>query len=488
MFFRTDAEKPKSFHPAVSRFGQKGTTSFMDFIATVNATVNSIVWGTPMLIALLGTGLYLTVRTDAVQLRRFGYAMQYTLGKILRPPQNETGAVSPFHAVTTALAATVGTGNIVGITWAVTMGGPGSIFWMWVSALIGMCTKYAEVLLAVRYRRRNAHGDWVGGPMYYIADGLGMQGLAALFSGFGALAAFGIGNAVQVGSITDAIRTAVTAFDPTFSAGTTLNFAIGIAVAAITAFSLLGGIRRLGSITALLVPVMAAAYVAACVTVLIVRMDALPDAFRMIFQGAFSPASAAGGASGFTLKLCMEWGIKRGVFSNEAGLGSAPIAHAATSETNPVAQGLYGIFEVFLDTIVLCTISGLTLLVSGIDLHYGTCGTTALNAQALGTVFGQEIGALIIAVGITLFALATVLSWGLYGSRCWEYLFGSEAVGIYCTVYVCVTVIGAVMDLELAWEIADTLNGLMALPNLIALLGLSPVVAKLTREYFRHPS
>ena len=458
----------------------------MEMIANINSAVNGIVWGIPMLVLLLGAGLFLTLRTGGVQFRRFGYAMKNTIGKVFQKADKQDGAVSPFQAVTTALAATVGTGNIAGITWAVTLGGAGSIFWLWVSALIGMCTKYAEVVLAVKYRERNEQGDWVGGPMYYITNGLGQnwKWLAVIFSVFGALAAFGIGNAVQVGNITGSISTAVTTFDPAFTATDTLNLIVGIIVAVIVAFTLLGGIQRLGSITEKLVPFMSVIYIVASVIVLVCHAQALPGVFALIFKGAFNPTAAVGGISGFTLKLCIEWGVKRGVFSNEAGLGSAPMAHAATSETNPVKQGLYGIFEVFMDTIVICTMSGLTLLVSGIDLHYGTKGTTALNAQALGTVFGDEIGALIIAVGISLFALSTVLSWGLYGTRCCEYIFGTKFNKVYQMIFVIVCVIGATMDLGLAWDIADTLNGLMAIPNLIALLGLSGVVVQLTKEYF----
>ena len=458
----------------------------MEMIANINSAINDIVWGIPMLVLLLGAGLFLTLRTGGVQFRRFGYAMKNTIGKVFQKTDKQEGAVSPFQAVTTALAATVGTGNIAGITWAVTLGGAGSIFWLWVSALIGMCTKYAEVVLAVKYRERNEQGDWVGGPMYYITNGLGQnwKWLAVIFSVFGALAAFGIGNAVQVGNITGSISTAVTTFNPAFTATDTLNLIVGIIVAVIVAFTLLGGIQRLGSITEKLVPFMSVIYIVASIIVLICHAQALPGVFALIFKGAFNPTAAVGGISGFTLKLCIEWGVKRGVFSNEAGLGSAPMAHAATSETNPVKQGLYGIFEVFMDTIVICTMSGLTLLVSGIDLHYGTKGTTALNAQALGTVFGDEIGALIIAVGISLFALSTVLSWGLYGTRCCEYIFGTKFNKVYQMIFVIVCVIGATMDLGLAWDIADTLNGLMAIPNLIALLGLSGVVVQLTKEYF----
>ncbi len=459
---------------------------FIHIVTEINNSINGVVWGIPMLVLLIGAGLILTFMTGGIQFRRFGYAMKNTIGKVFQKHEKQEGAVSPFQAVTTALAATVGTGNIAGITFAITLGGAGSMFWLWVSALIGMCTKYAEVLLAVKYRERNEQGDWVGGPMYYITNGLGenWRWLAVVFSVFGALAAFGIGNAVQVGNITDSINTAITTFNPAFSATGTLNLVLGIIVAIIVAITLLGGIQRLGSVTEKLVPFMSIIYIAASLIVLVFHASALPGVFAMIFEGAFNPSAVVGGAGGFTLKLCIEWGVKRGVFSNEAGLGSAPMAHAATTETNPVKQGLYGIFEVFMDTIVICTMSGLTLLVSGIDLNYGVKGTTALNAKALGTVFGDEIGALIIAVGITLFALSTILSWGLYGTRCCEFLFGTKFNKIYQIIFVCIVVVGATMDLGLAWDIADTLNGLMALPNLVALIGLSSVVVNMTKEYF----
>lgn len=460
----------------------------LNAIEVGNNWLNNLVWGIPMLALLVGAGLFLTIRTRGVQFRRFGYAMKNTLGKLFQKQEAGKGAVTPFQAVTTALAATVGTGNIAGITFAVTLGGPGSIFWLWITALIGMCTKYAEVLLAVRFRERNGKGDWVGGPMYYISNGLGKgwKWLACIFSVFGMLAAFGIGNAVQVGEITSAVNTALQAYIPSMAASVgTVNIIIGLVVAFIVALVLIGGIKRLGSVTEKLVPFMSLVYILACLGVIIVHFQNIGQVFSLIFRGAFNPQAAVGGVMGFSLKLCIEWGVKRGVFSNEAGLGSAPIAHAATSEPNPVKQGLYGIFEVFMDTIVICTLTGVTLLISGIDLGYGVKGTTALNAQALGTLFGDKAGSLIIAVGISLFALSTILSWGLYGTRCTEYLFGSRANKIYQIVFVCIVIIGSTMDLGLAWSIADTLNGLMAIPNLVGLIGLSGVVVKLTKEHFR---
>lgn len=461
----------------------------LEWIGTVNGAINNVVWGLPMLILLVGAGVILTVMTRFVQFRKFGYAMRNTLGKIFTKQKAGAGEVTPFQAMTTALAATVGTGNIAGITWAITLGGAGSMFWLWITALIGMCTKYAEVVLAVKYRERNAQGDWVGGPMYYITNGLGKnwKWLAIIFCVFGAFAAFGIGNAVQVGNITSSINTAIQAFNPdAASSASTINLIVGVIVAIIAALVVIGGIKRLGTVTERLVPFMSAVYIVACLIVIVINIKNIGPVFAMIFEGAFNPSAVVGGVGGFTIMKAVTWGMKRGVFSNEAGLGSAPIAHAASSENNPVKQGMYGIFEVFMDTIVICTLTGLTLLVSGIDLNYGVKGTTALNSAALGTVFGGKGGALIIAIGITLFALSTILSWALYGSRCCEYIFGIKSVRPYQVIFVLVCVVGATMDLALAWDIADTLNGLMAIPNLIALIALSGMVVKLTRDHFNN--
>ena len=452
-----------------------------------NSFINGIVWGVPMLVLIGGVGILLTIMLKGLQFRKFGYAMKNTIGRLFHRQEAGKGAVTPFQALTTALAATVGTGNIAGITSAITLGGPGALFWLWVSALIGMATKFSEIVLAIKYRERNAHGDWVGGPMYYIRNGLGKGWgwLASLFCIFGAFAAFGIGNAVQVGNITSAIGNAIVTFFPDATGHTdTINLIIGIIVAVIVAGVLFGGIKRLGSVTEKLVPVMSLIYIVCGLIVIFANINVLGSVFAMIFKGAFTPSGVVGGGVAITIKTCITWGVKRGVFSNEAGLGSAPMAHAASSETDPVKQGLYGIFEVFMDTIVICTLSGLTLLVSGIDLNYGVEGTTALNAQAFATVFGDEFGALLIAVALTLFALSTILSWGLYGSRCIEALIGTKAIKVYQIVFVCIVVVGATMELSLAWNIADTLNGLMALPNLIGLVGLSGVVVQTTRKHF----
>ena len=446
-----------------------------DLIAAVNAAVRG-----PVMIALLaGTGIYLSVRTGFPQVRRFRYILRNTIGSLLRREKEARGDnISPFQAVSTALAGTVGTGNIAGVAGAVFIGGPGAVFWMWVSAFFGMCTKYAEIALAMKYRKQDSSGVYRGGPMYYITGGLGegWRWLAAIFAVLGALAAFGIGNLTQSSEIAGACASL---FDMR-------PIATGMILAAVVTVVLVGGVKRIGQITALLVPVMSGFYLLAGLTVILLRLNDVPSALLSILQGAFSLEAAGGGAVGYAIVAAMRQGVSRGVFSNEAGLGSAPIAHAATSETNPVKQGLYGIFEVFMDTIVICTLSGLTLLLAldGSTLNYGVEGTTSLNALALGTVFGNKAGALIIAIGLSLFALSTVLSWGLYGTRCWEYLLGEKAVKPYQIIFTLVVIISATMDLSLAWAIADTLNGLMAIPNLIGLLLLCPVVFKMTREYF----
>ena len=460
--------------------------------------LNGIAWGPWMLLLLVGTGVYLSVCNGFLQFTKFGYAMKNTIGKVFQKQTAGEGEVTPFQAMTTALAATVGTGNIAGVTGAIAVGGPGAVFWMWISALFGMCTKYAEVVLAVRYRERNAKGDWVGGPMYYIKNGLGEKWnwLAATFSLLGAIAAFGIGNMTQVNTIAGSINNAIDAFGGNTAATSIVLFGqtvpvssivIGMLVAVIVALTLFGGIKRIGSVTELMVPFMAAVYIICALCVVFANVGSLGTIFVKIFKGAFSAEAALGGAFGITIMTTIQKGVGRGVFSNEAGLGSAPMAHAATSETDPVKQGMYGIFEVFMDTIVICTLTALTVLCgveAGVDVAWGQSAGSELIAAAFATVFGDKMGALIIAVGIGLFALSTILSWSLYGSRCFEFLAGTRLLPMYQTAFIAIVVIGATLELELVWNIADTLNGFMAIPNLVALLGLSGVVVKLTKNYF----
>lgn len=466
-------------------------SEFVDFL-------NGIAWGPWMLILLVGTGIYMSFRLGFLQFRKFGYVMRNTIGKVFKKQNAGAGEITPFQAVTTALAATVGTGNIAGVTGAIAVGGPGAVFWMWISALFGMVTKYSEVLLAVRFRERNEKGDWVGGPMYYIRNGLGKKWgfLAVIFSVLTVLASFGIGNMTQVNTIASSINTAINAFGGnTAAAGITLlgqtvpisSIVIGAMVAVIVALVLFGGIKRIGSVTEKLVPVMATLYILCALTVIVFHWDSVGNVFAMIFKGAFNPQAVMGGAVGTVIMTTIQKGVGRGVFSNEAGMGSAPMAHAASSETDPVKQGLYGVFEVFMDTIVICTLTAVTLLCgvqNGVQISWGADAGAELISASFGTVFGTQIGSGIVAVAITLFALSTILSWALYGARACEYLLGTKMVPIYQIVFVLSIVVGAAMKLELVWDIADTLNGFMAIPNLIALLALSGVVVRLTKAHF----
>lgn len=452
-------------------------------IEAINSAVNGVVWGPIMLVLLVGTGIYLTFRTRGLQARRFGFILRNTIGTLFSKDKKKSGSqhnLTPFQAVSTALAGTVGTGNIAGVTGAIFVGGPGAVFWMWVSAFFGMITKYAEIVLSVKYRQVDEKGAHYGGPMYYIEKGAGQKWLAILFALLGGIACFGIGNIAQSTEIAGAVQS-LTGLDPLYT---------GIILAILTAIVVIGGVKRIGQVASYLVPFMAMFYIVAGLAIIVLRITDVPAALASIFTQAFSlePREIGGGVAGYTIMISMQQGVARGVFSNEAGLGSAPMAHAATSETDPVKQGLYGIFEVFMDTIVICSLSGLTILCAAeggaLNLNIGTEGTTALNAQALGSVFTQKGGAIIIAVGLALFAFSTILSWALYGTRCCEFLFGSKAIKPYQIIFLVIIFVGATMELSLAWSIADTLNGLMAIPNLIALVGLSGVVVRETKRHF----
>ena len=461
----------------------------MEAFTKIVTAVDDFAWGPVMLVLLVGTGVYLSIRSGFLQFSKFGYAMKNTLGKAFKKQKAGHGEVTPFQAMTTALAGTVGTGNIAGVTGAIFIGGPGAVFWLWISALVGMVTKYSEVLLAVKYRERNADGDWVGGPMYSIKNGLGKNWLwlAYIFAFFGMIASFGIGNTTQVDSIATAINTAVVSFGGDGS-GNTLRLVIGVLVAIFVAIVIIGGIKRIGAVTEKLVPFMAVIYIIGALVVVIGNIGALPKVLGMIFKGAFTPKGALGGAFGITVMTTIQKGVGRGVFSNEAGMGSAPMAHAATSETNPVKQGLYGIFEVFMDTIVICSLTSLCVLMgAGDTIDWGQAAGAELTIRGFSSIWGDKIGSLIIAVGLSLFATSTILSWCLYGSRCAEFLFGSKIIRPYQIIFVLVIILGSVMSLSVVWDIADALNGFMAIPNLIALLGLSPVIIKATKEYFAGP-
>ena len=450
-------------------------------------TLNSVAWLYILLPCVFVGGIYMTVGSGAVQFRRFGYAMKNTAGKIFRRQEAGRGSVTPLQAVTTALAATVGTGNIVGTAQAIAMGGYGAVFWLWVAALLGMVIKYAEVLLAVKYRERDERGDWVGGPMYYIKNGMGpkWKWLAGAFSVLGALAAFGIGNMSQANSIVGSVTDAVSAINPAFRGQEALHWALGIALAVLTALVLFGGIKRIGKVTERLIPFMSVAYILLALVVIFGNIGSVGTAFRAIFAAAFAPRAILGGAAGITIRQAVVWGLRRSAFSNEAGLGSAPIAHAAADCKGPVEQGIYGIFEVFMDTIVICTLTALMIIISGVEVEFGVKPGSALIAAAFGTVFDPTFSSVFIAVALTLFAYSTILGWSLYGSRCVQYLMGLRAAKVYQVIFVLVIVVGSVSSLDFVWNIADTLNGLMAIPNFIALFALSGVVFRVTKEHFR---
>ena len=463
----------------------------METLLSINSAVNGFIWGPIMLTLLVGTGIYLSVRIGFPQFRRFGYAMKNTAGKIFEKTEAKEGEITPFQAVSTALASTVGTGNIAGVTTAIIVGGPGAVFWMELSALFGMVTKFSEVTLAIKYREKNDQGDWVGGPMYYIKNGMGekWKWLGGVFATLAALACFGIGNLTQINSMATTVVSVFDAFAPSFAAGNafTIQLVVGIVVAVFVMITLLGGVKGIAAVTEKLVPLMAAIFIIFALIVVIVNGKEIPWALKSIFVGAFAPQAAVGGFAGATMKVAMTKGVARGVFSNEAGLGSAPIAHAASAETNPVKQGLYGIFEVFVDTILVCTLTGLCVITTHVFelpdvMDYQGAPTTV---RAFQTVFGDKLGSLVLAVGLFCFALSTILGWSLYGVRCAEYLFGSKVIRPYQILFCIVVVVGAVSEVTVVWDIADTLNGLMAIPNLIALLVLSPVVIKLARDHFK---
>lgn len=457
----------------------------LEVVKSVNGVVNGFIWGIPAMICIIGIGLYLSIGTRFIQIRRFIYAIKHTLGKVFEKKEAESGAMTPFQAVCTALAGTVGTGNIAGVAGAIAIGGPGAVFWMWISALLGMCTKFSEVVLAVHFRERNEKGDWVGGPMYFIKNGLPKKWhfLAVLFSIFGMVAVFGTGNATQVNTIVTAIDSVFTSYNLAEAEGLgTINLALGIFIAVCVALVLLGGIRRIGSFTEKLVPFMAVFYIILAVGVVIMNIGRVPGVFASIFGGAFDPRAFTGGVVG-SMFTSMRRGVSRGIFSNEAGLGTGSIAHASADTGHPVQQGLFGIFEVFTDTIVICTLTSLVILCSGIDIVFGQAAGADLTIAGFIASYGRWVS-IFTAVALICFAFSTTIGWGLYGSRCVEFLFGTRVIRPFMVVYALVSIIGATLDLGLLWDISDTFNGLMVIPNLIAVFLLSGTVFRLTRDYF----
>ena len=455
----------------------------LECLLELNRTVNALVWGLPAVVAIVGVGLWLTYRTRAVQFTRFAVAMRSTLGKVFARQDAGEGAISPFHAVCTALAGTVGTGNIAGVAGAIAIGGPGAVFWMWCSAMLGMATKFAEVTLAVRFRERNRDGEWVGGPMYTIKNGLGRKWiwLAYVYAIFGILAVFGTGNAAQVNTICASVGSVATSFLSVGPSGiTTLNWVLGFVLVGVIASVLLGGIKRIGVVAGKMVPMMALLYFVLAVGVLVMRFDAIPAALRAIFEGAFAPKAVTGGVVG-SVFLSLQKGVSRGIFSNEAGLGSGAIAHACADTNDAVAQGYFGIFEVFMDTIVICTLTALVILASGTPVTYGQAAGAELTIAGFTSVYGNWVTVLT-ALSICFFAFTTALGWGLYGSRCTEFVFGRRAVKPFLVLYSLVSVLGATVDLGAVWDVSDTFNGLMAVPNLVALFLLSGKLIELMRQ------
>lgn len=463
----------------------------IEMVEKINGAINGFVWGIPMLVLLVGTGILMTVLTKVFQISHFGYWMKHTLGSIFtdRHITKHTGtedkSISQFQSLCTALAATIGTGNIVGVSSALIFGGPGAIFWMWIVAFFGMMTNYSENVLGIYYRKKNEKGEWSGGAMYYLRDGLGakkgMKGvgavLAVLFSLFCLLASFGIGNMSQINSIAGNMKAAF--HIPTLATGIVLMILAGLVI--------LGGIKRIASVTEKLVPVMALLYIVGALVVCVLNINQFGAVFSSIFKGAFAMKAVGGGIVGSGIKLAITWGMKRGVFSNEAGLGSSVMVHSSSNVKEPVRQGMWGIFEVFADTIVVCTLTAFVVLSSGlVDLNTGEVLSSSEGSALVGEAFSKVFGSLgpaFIAVAILLFAFSTVLGWSHYGTKAFEYLFGSKATVIYRVIFIVFIVFGATMNLQLAWDLSDTFNGLMAIPNLIGVLTLSPVVVKITANY-----
>ncbi len=445
----------------------------MEALAALESQLGSLsglIWGPFFLLPLiLGTGLFLMIRLRAMPLRQTGYGFRQLFSG--RKGSGD-GEISPFAALMTSLSATIGTGNIAGVATAITLGGPGALFWMWCSALLGMATKYAEGVCAVQFRERDENGHYVGGPMYYIRNGLGSQWrwLAICFAFFGALAGFGIGNGVQANSVADALSGSFN-ISPETTALVIMFF---------TALVLLGGIKRIGEVASFLVPLMASLYLIVGLVVIFSNIQAVPQAFTIIVEGAFNPQALGGGAAGIGIMMAIQFGVARGVFSNEAGLGSAPIAHAAASTNNPVRQGSVAMLGTFIDTLIICSITGLCIVISG--AWQGDASNVGMTKAAFSSVF--EYGDEIVSVGLSVFAFTTILGWSYYSERCAQYLLGPKVVMPFRVLWVAVIWVGATSDVLLVWTVADILNGLMALPNLIALLLLSGVVVKLTDAHF----
>ena len=444
----------------------------MEFIAALDVLVgriNAFAWGPPMLILLVGTGFWLTFALRGLQFTKLGHSLWLAFIK-RKEDTDEPGDITHFQALMTALSATVGTGNIAGVATAIAVGGPGALFWMWVTGLVGMATKYSEAILAVKYREKDAKGEMCGGPMYYISKGLNMPWLGTIFAVFASVAAFGIGNMVQSNSVADAVHA-------TFNVSPVVT---GIVLMAFSAAVILGGIKSIGRVASVLVPVMIVFYTLGALYIIIAHITEVPGALIFIIQEAFSPTAATGGFAGASVMLAIRMGVARGVFSNESGLGSAPIAAAAAQTKSPATQALVSMTQTFIDTIIVCTMTGLVLILTGL----WSSGDTGAQLTTKAFAAGMPGGAYVVTLGIILFAYSTILGWCYYGEKSMEYLWGEKVIKPYRFVWVLFVALGAVLKLDLVWNLSDAFNGLMAFPNLVALLMLSPVIAKETREYF----
>lgn len=443
----------------------------MDQLLAFERALNGYVWGGPMIVLLMGTGVLLTILTGFVQFRRLGTALSEVLGHVFSGSQGR-GSVTPFQAVATALASTVGVGNIAGVATAIAIGGPGALFWLWVSGLLGMCTKFAEIVIALHYREPDESGTMRGGAMYTLKKGFGLPWLGGIFALLTSLAAFGIGNMVQANSVAESLQAS-------FGISQTIT---GSVLVAITAVVIIGGITRIGEVTSVLVPFMAILYLGGGFAVLLLHAGHIPAAFERVFEGAFTGTAATGGFAGSTIALALRYGIARGLFSNEAGLGSAPMVHAAAQTDHPVRQGLYGIFEVFVDTILICTMTGLVILVT--DSWITGLNGAALSAKAFETGLPGTWGHIVVTSGILLFSFSTLIGWSYYGETGIVYLLGARAAVPYRLLWLVFIYVGATGSLQIVWGIADTLNGLMAIPNLVAVLGSIPLLLRLQREFW----
>lgn len=450
----------------------------MQIIEQINGAINNFIWGPVMLVLLVGTGIFLTIRIKFFQVSHIRLWMKGTFGAMFKKHTDDVN-ITPFQAVSTALASTVGTGNIVGVTTAIVSGGPGALFWMWFAAFFGMVTKYSEVLLSIKYREKDSNGKHYGGPMYYLSKGANLPWLGTIFAVFATLACFGIGNLTQINAMANVVK-------QNFNVPTIYT---GIAVTIVVAIIIVGGIKRIGSVAEKLVPLMCVLYIICGIIIIIINLDKIPGVFELVFSNAFSFKQVGAGFMGYTIAMGMRYGFARGIFSNEAGMGSAPMAHASSNSKNPVDQAMWGVFEVFVDTFLACSITGIVAIMNLNLTEQGLAGAPLIS-EAFRISMPSDFGSIVLTIALFLFAFTTLLGWSHYGTVSLGYLTNNnkKAELIFKIIFIIVIIIGSVSELELVWNIADTLNGLMAIPNLIGLLILSPVIAKTTREYLKNPN